>query len=158
MENIYEELGKWISILYRQFQVYINNELKDLNITSSEYIFLIKLYENKELNQEELSSMYYIDKALTARSLKSLEGKGYIERFKDEDDKRAYKVCVTQKALLIKERIDEALKSWDKIISINISNDKIKEVSELLKDMSLKALTKPNDISSVNHNNLKGDY
>ncbi|MGF7058519.1 MarR family winged helix-turn-helix transcriptional regulator [Brassicibacter mesophilus] len=147
MENIYEELGKWISILYRQFQVYINNQLKDLNITSSEYIFLIKLYENKELNQEELSSMYYIDKALTARSLKSLEGKGYIERFKDEDDKRSYKVCVTQKALLIKERIDEALKSWDKIISIDISNDKIKEVSELLKDMSLKALAKPNNIA-----------
>ncbi|SKC87030.1 MarR family winged helix-turn-helix transcriptional regulator [Maledivibacter halophilus] len=145
MENIYEELGKWISLIYRQFQIYINNELKDLNITSSEYIFLIKLYENKELNQEKLSSMYYIDKALTARSLKKLERKGYIKRYKDEDDKRAYRICVTNKALSIKSRIDGALNSWDKIISVNISNDEIKEVSRVLKDMSLRALEKSND-------------
>jgi DNA-binding MarR family transcriptional regulator len=75
MENIYEEFGRWISILYRQFQIYINNALKDLDITSSEYIFLIKLYENEELSQEELSSIYYVDKAATARSLKRLEKK-----------------------------------------------------------------------------------
>lgn len=153
MENIYEELGKWISILYRQFQVYINNELKDLNITSSEYIFLIKLYENKELNQEELSSMYYIDKALTARSLKNLEKKGYIQRLKDENDKRAYKICVTQKAVLIKSRIYEALESWDKTICANVSDNTIKEVAKVLKEMSLRALEKPNYEKG---SNLKG--
>ena len=142
MENVYEELGRWISILYRRFQVYINNELKDLDITSSEYIFLIKLYENGELNQEELSSIYYIGKAATARSLKRLEKKGYIERFKDKEDKRSYKLCVTQKALLVKTRIYKTLESWDKIISINITTDELKEVSLLLKEMSLRALEK----------------
>lgn len=140
MENIYEDFGRWISILYRQFQIYINKVLKDIDITSSEYIFLIKLYENKELNQEELSSIYYIDKAATARSLKKLEEKGYITRFRDKYDKRMYKISVTQKALSIKTRIYDALKSWDKNISVNISDEKLKEVSMILKDMSLRAL------------------
>ena len=146
MENVYEELGRWISILYRRFQVYINNELKDLDITSSEYIYLIKLYENGELNQEELSSIYYIDKAATARSLKRLEKKGYIKRFKDKDDKRSYKICVTEKALLVKKRIYKTLESWDKIISINISTDELKDISLALKEMSLRALEKAEDI------------
>lgn len=63
MKNVYEEFGRWISILYRQFQIFINDELKDLNITSGEYIYLIKLYENEELTQEDLAEIYYIDKA-----------------------------------------------------------------------------------------------
>jgi len=79
MKNIYEEFGRWISILYRQFQIFINNELKDLNITSGEYIYLIKLYENKELTQEDLAEIYFIDKAAITRSIRSLEDKGYIK-------------------------------------------------------------------------------
>ncbi len=145
MENIYEEFGRWISILYRQFQIYINNALKDLDITSSEYIFLIKLYENEELSQEELSSIYYVDKAATARSLKRLEKKGYIYRLRDPNDKRAYKICVTPKALSVKMRIYEALESWDQKISVNIDDEKLREISKILKVMSLRALECSND-------------
>lgn len=35
-----KEMRKDISILYRQFQIYINNNTKDLGIGASEYIFL----------------------------------------------------------------------------------------------------------------------
>ncbi|WP_425448811.1 MarR family winged helix-turn-helix transcriptional regulator [Dethiothermospora halolimnae] len=149
MENVYEELGRWISILYRRFQVYINNELKDLDITSSEYIFLIKLYENGELNQEELSSIYYIDKGATARSLKRLEKKGYIKRFKDKHDKRSYKLALTEKALLVKTRIYKTLESWDKTISVDITTEELKKISSTLKKMSLRALEETNNINKT---------
>ena len=85
MKNVYEEFGRWISVLYRQFQIFINNELKDLDITSAEYIYLIKLYENKELTQEDLAEIYYIDKAAITRSMRSLEDKGYIIRIKNSN-------------------------------------------------------------------------
>ena len=113
-------------------------------MTSPHYV--IKLYENGELNQEELSSIYYIDKAATARSLKRLEKKGYIKRLKDKDDKRSYKLYVTQKALLAKPRIYNALESWDKTISINMTTDELKEISLGLKEMSLRALEQTDNI------------
>ncbi|MEW9095224.1 MAG: MarR family transcriptional regulator [Clostridiaceae bacterium] len=142
MKNIYEEFGRWISILYRQFQIFINNELKDLNITSGEYIYLIKLYENKELTQEDLAEIYYIDKAAITRSVKSLEDKGYIKRVKNESDKRSYKIQVTEKALMVKYRIYNALKSWDDLISSDVNDGELKMVSDILKNMSVKALNR----------------
>lgn len=113
MKNIYEAFGRWISILYRQFQIFINNELKDLNITSGEYIYLIKRYENKELTQEDLAEIYCIDRAAIAMSIRSLENKGYIKRIKNQRDKRYYRIQVTPKALKVKHRIYNVLKSWD---------------------------------------------
>ncbi|MBU5484111.1 MarR family transcriptional regulator [Clostridium sp. MSJ-11] len=142
MKNIYEEFGRWISILYRQFQIFINNELKDLNITSGEYIYLIKLYENKELTQEDLAEIYYIDKAAITRSISSLEDKGYIKRVKNESDKRSYKIQVTEKALMVKHRIYNALKSWDDLISSDVNDGELKMVSDILKNMSVKALNR----------------
>lgn len=147
MKNIYEEFGRWISILYRQFQIFINNELKDLNITSGEYIYLIKLYENKELTQEELAEIYYIDKAAITRSIRSLEDKGYIKRIKNQRDKRSYRIQVTDKAVKVKHRIYNALKSWDDLISSDVNDDELKMLSNVLKNMSLKSL----------HGNQKGD-
>ncbi|SHI48852.1 DNA-binding transcriptional regulator, MarR family [Clostridium amylolyticum] len=147
MKNIYEEFGRWISILYRQFQIFINNELKDLNITSGEYIYLIKLYENKELTQEELAEIYYIDKAAITRSIRSLEDKGYIKRIKNQRDKRSYRIQVTDQALKVKHRIYNALKSWDDLISSDVNDDELKMLSNVLKNMSLKSL----------HGDQKGD-
>ena len=142
VKNVYEEFGRWISVLYRQFQIFINNELKDLNITSGEYIYLIKLYENGELTQEDLAKIYYIDKAAITRSMRSLEDKGYIKRIKNQSDKRSYRIQVTEKALKVKHRIYNALKSWDELISLDVNDDELKMLSNILKNMSIKALDK----------------
>lgn len=39
MNKKYREMRKCVSVLYRQFQIYINNNTKDLGIGASEYIF-----------------------------------------------------------------------------------------------------------------------
>ncbi len=142
MNNIYEEFGRWVSILYRQFQIFINKELKDLEITSGEYIYLIKLYENKELTQEDLAEIYYIDKAAITRSLRSLEDKGYIKRIKNPRDKRYYSIQVTEKALKVKDRIYNALKTWDDLISLDVNAEEFKMISTILENMSMKALNR----------------
>ena len=142
MNNIYEEFGRWVSILYRQFQIFINKELKDLEITSGECIYLIKLYENKELTQEDLAEIYYIDKAAITRSLRSLEDKGYIKRIKNPRDKRYYSIQVTEKALKVKDRIYNALKTWDDLISLDVNAEEFKMISTILENMSMKALNR----------------
>ncbi|QIB68697.1 MarR family transcriptional regulator [Aminipila butyrica] len=152
MKNIYEEFGRWISILYRQFQIFINNELKDLDITSGEYIYLIKLYENEELTQEDLAEIYYIDKAAIARSIRSLENKGYIKRIINQRDKRSYRIQVTEKALNIEHRIYKALKSWDDLISLDVDDEELKKVSHVLKGMSAKALNKVDEGDNICEN------
>ena len=140
MDCNYDNVGRWISVIYRQFQVYINNELKDFNINSSQYIFLVNLYIQDGINQEELASSLFIDKGATARAIKQLEDNGYIERKVNPQDKRAYKVYVTEKALSIKSDITEILDKWNETLSADLKEDEIKILIKSLKNMSSNVL------------------
>lgn len=141
MEGTMKEksVGKLISILYRQSHVYINYALKDLNISSSEYIFMVELYNNEGISQEELSSLLLIDKAATARALKSLEEKGLVVREKNLIDKRANKVFTTDKGKSYKGTIYSALRGWTKLLTNGMDEKTIDIVLDSLKSISKKA-------------------
>lgn len=72
MDKTYEDMRIYISVLYRQFQIYINNNTKDLQISASEYIFLMEMYKNDNMSQEQLSKNLIIDKSATARAIKCI--------------------------------------------------------------------------------------
>ena len=99
-------------------------------------MFLANLYRNNGLNQEELAEILNIDKGTTARAIKKLEEEGFIKREKDENDKRAYKLYVTQKAENIKEEIFEILREWEEILLCDLSEEEVIIIKSLLKKIS----------------------
>jgi len=141
--NKHQPVGKWISILYRQFQIYINNKLEDFNISASEYLFLLALYKQDGISQEKLSASLYINKAATARALKALEEKGYIERRKNQLDKRINEVYVTGKGLSVKTVLYSAIDQWNNHMTEGIEKKTVMLVTNTLKDMSEKVTQKP---------------
>ncbi len=136
----YENLGKWISVLYRQFQVYINSELKTLNLNSSQYIFLLKLYKEDGVSQEELARQLFIDKGAAARAIKQLEENGYVTRKINAEDKRAYEIYLTVKAHDIEVDLKAILAKWNSIISAGRSEEEIGILINALQNMSANAL------------------
>lgn len=135
-----KSIGKWISILHRQSQVYLNRKLKPYGLNYSEYIYLVNLQESDEVNQKHLSDLLIIDGAFTARALKSLENKGYIIREKSRSDKRSYKIKLTEKGIKIQPIILEALKSWTDIISEGMDEEEKDSIIQKLKAMSNNAI------------------
>ena len=133
-----KSIGRLVSILYRQSQVYLNHELKNLNISSSEYIFMMALYDYEGINQEELSTLLSIDKAATARAMKSLEEKGMVYRIKDENDKRANKVFTTDKGKSCEDEIRNALKNWTVLLTEDMEQEKIDFLINSLTSMTEK--------------------
>lgn len=89
-------IGKYISILSRQFQIYINRELKEHDISSSEYIFIVNIPDDGDINQKQICDSFEIDQAMATRSMKSLEEKGLVLREKNPHDKRAYMIPLTK--------------------------------------------------------------
>jgi DNA-binding MarR family transcriptional regulator len=116
------KLGKIISFLYRRSQVYLGTALKEYELTAAEQPFLSVLQTCDGATQEELSSQLEIDKAATARTVASLEQKGYIERFHDEQDKRQNHVFLTAKAKRSWSGIQKELYAWNKILTKNIDD------------------------------------
>lgn len=133
MKDISDSPGKWISVLYRHSLRYITRELKPLKIGSGQYIFLLQLYQEDGVRQENLSEKLLIDKGTTTRALVILEKEGYITRRTDPLDKRATRVFLTQKALDIKEDIINALYEWNERLLKDLDHGDRKMLVKLLK-------------------------
>jgi len=115
----------------RYSHLYLKEELKDINIGRGPFNFLIVIYENEGIFQEDLSKKLRLDKTTTTRTLQKLLMAGYISKQKNVEDKRMYRVYTSIKGKeLIKNR-KTIFSSLDKII-LNGVTDQEKEIFEKL--------------------------
>ncbi len=128
-------IGRLVSILHRQAQVYFNRVLMEFDISSAEYAFLICLYKKGGITQDGLSSYLCIDKAATARAIKSLERKGYAVRKKDDLDKRINRVYPSEKALKYEDEIMRRIHGWSEFLMEGIDEETINTVVSVLQKM-----------------------
>lgn len=130
-----KSIGKYISILYRQAQSYITHQLRPYNIGSGQYIFLLALYRQDGINQEELTRELLIDKATTARALSKLEQEGYVKRERDPVDKRAYRVFITGKARKVRPIIYQTVRDWSDLLCADLNDEEKVVLDAILKKM-----------------------
>lgn len=131
----HKSIGRLISILNRHAHIFFNEELKDLGIASSEQMFMFILFRDGKMTQEELSSKLMINKAATARALKNLEQKGYIQREVSETDRRAKYVSTTELAESIKERLFESRRKWTNILQGDLDDESAELIYNALEQM-----------------------
>lgn len=130
-----KSIGRLISILHRQSQIYFNYALKEYNITSAEYSFLLSLYRKEGVTQDELSSYLHIDKSATTRAIRSLEQKGFVIRNKDDVDKRFNRVYLTEKALNCKDKFRQQVFHWSEILAEDLDEETADIVYNVLEKM-----------------------
>ncbi|CAG7643653.1 MarR family winged helix-turn-helix transcriptional regulator [Paenibacillus allorhizosphaerae] len=140
-------IPRWVSLLYRYGQMYVGERLKHYDIGRGQYIFLNALYKEDGLSQEEISSDLKIDKGTTAKALKKLEEQGYIVRKVREEDKRSYRVFLTEKAMLIKDDVRSVLVEWRNILSEGLTEEEKRLALELLEKMGSNAARYEKDSS-----------
>lgn len=133
-------IGRWISVIHRQFQIYINNQLKPYDLNSSEYPYLVNLATNEGVSQKYLSDILCVDEALTTRVIKSLEQKEYVIREKSLEDKRSYNIRLTEKGKKIQPIIMNKLKYWTEILSEDMSEEQVDFVIHTLNTMANKVI------------------
>jgi len=135
-----ESIARWISVLHRQFQIYLNRELRDSDIQASEYVFLVNLYEKDGVSQERLSSNLFIDKAATARAIQRLEKLGYVRRTRDPMDSRAYVVALTEQGKQMRDFIKSKLLNWNLLLTGELSDEEHRDLLDKIKRMSALAV------------------
>lgn len=72
-------VDKSVIVLFRQMNLFLNRELLDEKLTSSDVLYLALLYEQDGRTQDEMAEAYTVDRAATTRSLQGLEKKGLGE-------------------------------------------------------------------------------
>ncbi len=94
---IIREITREIVVISRCLNYIREVDFKNLDLQRNQHIFLIRIMENPGINQEDLSQLLRIDKTTTAKALKKLEEKGYVNRLKSKQDLRSLCIWPTEK-------------------------------------------------------------
>ena len=90
-----KSIVRMITLLARKSQSYIGSALSKYNLSAAEQPFFMALQHHEGVTQEELTAIVCVDKAATARAIKSLEKKGYLIRIQDKKDRRQNRIYPT---------------------------------------------------------------
>lgn len=78
--------------------------LNELNLTYTQYIVMMVLWNSDSINVKELGERVYLDSGTLTPLLKKLENKGYIKRNRDKIDERNVFVSLTKEGISLKDK------------------------------------------------------
>ena len=93
--------------------------LKDLDLTYTQYIVMMVMWEKEVVNEKDLVNALYLQANTLNPLLKKLESKGYLEIKKDELDKRNLKISLTNEGRALKEKAVNVPQSLAKEINLS---------------------------------------
>jgi len=78
--------------------------LDELDITYTQYITMMVMWEQKEITVKALGEKLFLDSGTMTPVLKSLESKGYVMRKRSTTDERSVSVFLTDHGEALKEK------------------------------------------------------
>ena len=78
--------------------------LDELDLTYTQYITMMVMWEHKELRVKEVGEYLYLNSSTLTPLLKRLEEKGYIARRRSEKDERDLFVSITDAGMALREK------------------------------------------------------
>ena len=107
--------------------------LKKLNLTYTQYIVLMALWENNNIPVSELGKVLFLDNGTLSPLLKKMENENYITRHRSRKDERVVIISLTEKAYAMKEEC----KSLPARVAeeIGIDADTFQQLHDLLYDV-----------------------
>ena len=78
--------------------------LDEIDLTYTQYIAMVVMWERKEVNVKELGEYLYLDSGTLTPLLKKLEQKGYILRTRAKVDERNLIITLTSEGEALKEQ------------------------------------------------------
>ncbi len=89
--------------IVRKYKPYLD----EIDLTYTQYITMMVLWEHKSMNVKKLGGYLYLDSGTLTPVLKKLEQKGYVKRTRDGKDERVLNVSITSKGEKLKEKAVE---------------------------------------------------
>ena len=131
-----KSIGKYVSIISRYLNYYINKKVKDFKINKTQVEILMVLYYEEGINQYQLGERLMLDKITITKQLGNLIEEGYARKESGREDKRVRELYVTDKGFEIKNEIEKILKEATEVLAKDFDEEENKIIRKLLKRMS----------------------
>ena len=93
--------------------------LDELDLTYTQYIAMMVFWEEKKINVKHLGEKLFLDSGTLTPVLKSLEAKGFVNRYRSKDDERILTVEITPEGEALKEKAVEIPQKMAGCVNLN---------------------------------------
>ena len=93
--------------------------LDELDLTYTQYITMMILWESKETNLKDLGKKLYLDSGTLTPLLKKLESKGYIKRKRSETDERNLAIKITPEGQALRDKAIKVPQEMGKCVCLS---------------------------------------
>lgn len=112
--------------IIRKYKPYLD----DIDLTYTQYITMMVLWEKKSVNVKTLGECLYLDSGTLTPVLKKLESKGYITRERSNEDERNLVVTITKEGDELRDKAVDIPSNMG--TCVKLSAEEAKTLYELL--------------------------
>ena len=98
--------------------------LDEVDLTYTQYITMMVLWDKKEMNVKSLGECLYLDSGTLTPVLKKLESKGYIKRTRSRTDERNLLVSITEEGEALKDKAKDIPAKIGSCVKLSASDAK----------------------------------
>ncbi len=88
----------------REIQKAYTPFLEELDLTYTQYITMMVMWERKEISFKELGNILFLDSGTLTPVIKNLEKKGFVEKERSKEDERNVNVRITKQGEDLKNK------------------------------------------------------
>ena len=92
--------------------------LDKLDLTYTQYIVMMVMWEDKEINVKSLGERLFLDSGTLTPVLKKLEQKNYISRNRSSNDERNLIISVTSKGMKLRDKAKDVPPEIGKCVNL----------------------------------------
>jgi Transcriptional regulators len=145
-ESYDQDIGSLTNRTNKKLIHYLNSKLEKFQLTTEQWMVLLKLSEQDKISQKFLAEISGKDQPTLTRILDILERKNFIKRHPSKEDRRSFAIHITEEGLTLSKKVAPFLEEIFKDMLNGISDEKLKIYQEVLLQID------------ENINNLKYDW
>ena len=127
------------NITSRCASAYRDEMLAKFGLTDAQYPYILRICRTPGITQDELSRQLCIHKSNVTRQIAILEQNGFVSRCEDAADRRIRHLYPTEKATDILPEIREGLRTWNRYVTADLSEEEFAMLESLIERMCKRA-------------------
>ena len=133
-------VGKLLYMIGKGYSVYVNRNLEEFGINTTQLHLLFEIAHESNINQEMIAARCNINKGAVARSIRKLEERGLVKREIDENNRRQNRLSLTKDGEDILIKACGVLRDWEDSVILDEGYIKKELLQKVLKEIAVKTM------------------
>jgi len=132
MYDIEQSIGFLLAKAYQRGWATLREEIEQYDLTPPQFALLSFLWQQDGLTQVELSEKGQIDRSTVGGLIDRLERNGLLERRQHPQDRRAYKIYLTERGKSMEETLSACAERSLKHFTAGLNEGELSELRRML--------------------------